>query len=655
MFNFKSFLTEDASDPGTKLGHITHAHRSMFVFAKPRKNKTTGEILPPTDEEKSTGGDAGIAMTDKMLRYAHNHLRGAAVPNNVTVTEKMEGSPSFLIRKHRGVTSVGYKGAVGKDGKISEDKMASTHEDIDRLFGHAPGLADKMHRLLDHGGKILPDSPKIFSGDYMGDPSELHSDAHQHSILPNAIAYHFGKDTPEGIKAKNAKIIMALHSQYIPKSGAEPIDKKTRDSFVDHPDVHNMDPTVNVNPQNYTPEEQTEYALHMKNAAKTYSKIKEDSKDSPGNGFNDVMRRHGENIESYMSHTIRNDLTPSVQGYIDHLNSKSAARLAKPLSDKVKNNESRKHADNVADVIANQHHIKNSFDLMNHFKNAQEVLRKVAAKNSPFSTSINGEASEGEGLVVTHHHPDGTTSYNKAANPWFTKYNLTGGGAVAQRQASAKLTAPASEAPSPTPALAAPIKEDVEKPNSHGVIIGGFSPYTIAHHSVVNTMQNAGHDSNNVFVTKSTGRPIPIENKIDDIKNATGPNVNVSPTVTPFHALRDMWNSGKRGSVTIYGGSDRKPMADRLRDYKDVEGEHGFDVHFHQVGGERKSGAQGMDGVSGTAARAAKSPEELKKVLPPANYDRAERIFNDINTPQEIKPKKARAIKEAWTSFRSFR
>lgn len=605
MLNFKHFLTEEETVQPTKLGHLIHAHRMMFNFPKQGKDQN-GNPLPLSDEERSMGGHAGIATTDEHLRYLHDYLRGANIPAGVTVSEKMEGAPSFLIRKNGGVVSVGYKGAAGK-----EDKLASTHEDIDRLYGHAPGLADKMHRLLDHGGKILPDSPKIYQGDYMGDSDELKNEKGFYTTQPNSQKYHMSKDSPDGMRARQAKVMFSLHTQYGP-NGAEPIDKKTRESFIDHPDVYHMDPTIRVNPQNYTPEEQAQFASHMNAAKQEYSKMKPEA--------DDFLRRHGNDIEGHINASIRQGVKPSVEGFIQHLNAKSAKKIESLKSEKGRDAESRKHADTIQDVVDNQHHLKSALALAQHFQNAQEVLRKVAAKNSPYMTTINGNPTEPEGLVISKKNKDKTTSMTKVVNPVFTSFNLQGGGNI-------------SQAKSPQP-----IKEETQS-GSHGMVTGGFRPYTIAHHSVVNAAKGDGHDSVSVYTTQSSRRPIPAEKNVGYIKKAVGKGVDVASTKTPFHALSDMYSRGKRGSVTVYGGSDRASMVDQLRQYNGKSGPHGYydfdSINFKQVGGERGEKTEGMAGVSGTKARASKSPEELKQYLPKELHKHAESIFNDINSVKE--------------------
>jgi dephospho-CoA kinase len=175
---------------------------------------------------------------------------------------------------------------------------------------------------------------------------------------------------------------------------------------------------------------------------------------------------------------------------------------------------------------------------------------------------------------------------------------------------------------------------------SHAMLVGGFSPFTKGHDENVNQMKSGEHTSVNVFTTQSARRPISAEKKVEYIKTAVGSDVNVDTTVTPLHAASQVYSSGKRGKLVIYGGSDRSSIADRIRDYNNKEGKHGFykfdDIEFKQVGGERKQGAKGLAGISGTAARNAKNPRELKKFLPKALHPHAEDIFKELK--EEVCP-----------------
>jgi hypothetical protein len=173
-----------------------------------------------------------------------------------------------------------------------------------------------------------------------------------------------------------------------------------------------------------------------------------------------------------------------------------------------------------------------------------------------------------------------------------------------------------------------------EETNSHGMVIGGFSPFHTGHHMVVQQMKKAGHTSSNVFTTQSGRRPIPVDKKVKYIKTASGEGVNVSSTQTPFHAAAQLHKEGKRGKLVLYGGSDRAAMADQLRQYNGKEGKHGYykfdSIEFQKVGGERKEGAKGVAGVSGTSARKSKTPSALKKFLPKELHAHAEEIFKHM-------------------------
>jgi len=181
-----------------------------------------------------------------------------------------------------------------------------------------------------------------------------------------------------------------------------------------------------------------------------------------------------------------------------------------------------------------------------------------------------------------------------------------------------------------------------EQYGDHAVMVGGMSPFTTGHQSVVHQMHRGKHTSVNVYTTQATTRPIPAVKKVGYISKAVPQNTNVASTVTPLHALSHMYSEGKRGHVTFYGGSDRANIAERLRTYNGKQGGHGYykfdSITFKQVGQERSDKAEGLAGVSGSKARASKSPEELKNYIPKELHKDATNIFNDINAPKEKKP-----------------
>lgn len=177
--------------------------------------------------------------------------------------------------------------------------------------------------------------------------------------------------------------------------------------------------------------------------------------------------------------------------------------------------------------------------------------------------------------------------------------------------------------------------EEIKSPKNgkHAFIVGGFSPFTKAHHELVKHAQR-NFEHVHVFTTQSKSRPIPADDKVKYIKKAVGSKVHVSTTQTPLHAASEVYKRGAK-EATFVGGSDRKSIVDRVNQYngkKGLHGEYHFDtpVKLHVFGSERKEGAEGLAGISGTKARAVKNPEELKKYIPTALHPHAEKIFKQI-------------------------
>lgn len=177
------------------------------------------------------------------------------------------------------------------------------------------------------------------------------------------------------------------------------------------------------------------------------------------------------------------------------------------------------------------------------------------------------------------------------------------------------------------------------KNGKHAVIVGGFRPFTVAHHELVKHAQR-NFEHVHVFTTQSAKRPIPVEDNVGYIKKAVGPGVYVSSTKTPLHAAAEVYKRGAK-NLTFVGGSDRKPIVDRLNQYNNKSSAHG-EYHFDKpiglevFGKERKESDKGLAGISGTKARASKNPEELKAFIPAALHPDAGKIFKQINEDVEV-------------------
>lgn len=621
MKSFKELLVEAEEPKPTKLGHLSHLHRLMNIFPKEQN----------TEEEKSYGGHNGVGTSDDFLEKFHDFLRGKGAPNKYTFSEKMEGAPSFLVRKYGGVTSVAYKGAAGKP-----DKMLSSDEEIENAYGHAPGLVKKLKEVRAHAGKVLPDSQAIYQGDHMGSPEEIKDEGSHWSTQPNLVRTHFDKNEVP----PTAKLMMSLHTMY-DRGGARPIDRKTRETFNSHPDVLNIDPTINVNPSNYTPEEQAAFANHMENARKAYEKIKPEHED--------FFRRHGDDIETFINRTIREGNDPSHDNYLAHLNERSAARVAKLKSEKGRAGESLKHSERIRDAVQNKKAFESAMEMMAHHKAAGEVLRKVAAKNSPHLTSINGEASDPEGVVLSKRNRDGTTTMAKVVNPKFTETNLRGGGYISQAKAAAtqsvneSLGATTSSKHYPihsafrksvhieprSGSKQIPVRSSVGAArNQHQqyaaltknkirvteevsrAVVATYNKGRIPHigyNVVFDKMKEIAKQNNadHEVALSGASNPLPFDKKIQHAKKLF-PGVNITSERHPsfLQHLSDLHSRGYK-EVHYVVGSDRvnefRNTIERYNGKPDKSGKvlFNFDkVHVHQAGEEREEGSEGVAGSS---------------------------------------------------------
>lgn len=670
MISFKELLTEAEAPKPTKLGHLSHLHRLMNIFPKEQN----------TEEEKSYGGHLGIGTTHDFLEKFHDFLRGKSVPNKYTFTEKMEGAPSFLVRKYGGVTSVAYKGAAG-----NPDKMVSSDEEIEKAYGHAPGLVKKLKEVRDHAGKVLPDSQVIYQGDHMGSPEDVKDEGTHWSTQPNTVRTHFDKsETPP-----TAKLMMSLHTMY-DRGGAKPIDRKTRQSFGSHPDVLNIDPTISVNPANYTPEEQAAFASHMENARKAYEKIKPEDEE--------FLKRHGDDMEMFINRSIREGIEPSHENYIAHLNERSAKRIAGLKSEKGRTAESLKHSDKLKDAVENRKVFDAAMQLMQHNQAAGEVLRRVAAKNSKHLTSINGEASDPEGVVYSRKNSDGTTTMAKTTNPFFTEVNLRGGGNISKAKAQPvqeSLGATTSDDFRTTPMAfrqsvhiepragseQIPVRTNVaakrnlakeyaathrnpvnvrteevglEEAKSKKKVLAyvRMNPIHEGHGEVVKAVtgeaQRTGADHEIIMSHSQDAKKNPLSpaQKLKHARRAfPGVNFSVSNPSQPnlLSHLSKAYSDGYR-EVTIVGGSDRDAFSDLAVRYKGQKGPHGFygndmKINFKQAGANRtEDGGVASYSASKMRDAAAKNDFQGFKAMAPKSMkdQHVKDMFNDTRSGMRL-------------------
>jgi hypothetical protein len=403
MINFKEFISEQAEPvQGQKLNHLQHVEDKLIH-----------------------DGHEGVGVAAQHLDDVNNILQGKNSTTNVST--KYDGAPSIVFGTHpeTGQFFVASKSAFNKNPKIN-----FTPEDIERNHGHAPGLVEKLKAALVHLPKVMPRTGGVFQGDMMYTKPDIQKSKGMYNFTPNTITYSTPQDSPHGRAIKNSEIGVVVHTQYgggrdLASMSAMPLDKKTRGKFVSHPDVHNIDPTIDVNPSNYTPEERNEFMNSKEAAKQAYSKMKPEAMDA--------LQGHGLALEQHINKMVREGGTPSTQGYIQDLTDRHNKEVDKLKTQAGKDKKARQHADLMQHIIENKKHFDKAFEVHGHMQRAKDVLTRVMAKNSPFAHSIGGEATGPEGAVAVDKQGNMSKFIDRAE---FSRQNLLGFGMIAKQKAA---------------------------------------------------------------------------------------------------------------------------------------------------------------------------------------------------------------------------
>lgn len=369
MMNLKKFLTEATNED--QLTHLEHV-----------------------EDHAVHGGSKGFAHAFHTLNGVHEHLMGKQ--GGTKVTMKYDGSPSVVFGHHpeTGKFFVGTKGTFNVTPKI-----AHTPEEVEKHYGHSPGLKAKMHAALEHLPKIVPDKG-VYQGDIMHTPEDLKHEGHRISHKTQLITYHHKPNSTEGMKAVNSKIGVAVHTAY---DGKTLQDMKVRQAHVpemkDHKDVHQFPMFHEMQHVSYTQDQQKQYKQHVANAMEAFKK-------APKGAFEHIQEhesKHGGSgvaISAYINKTVRDDSTPSHEGMMNHIKefyAKKAAGVKTPDAQARHIAAGSKHARSID---------KESFNAVikahQHLQKAKNVLTNAFNSHHIHGHEFDGEATNPEGYVVHH-------------------------------------------------------------------------------------------------------------------------------------------------------------------------------------------------------------------------------------------------------------
>lgn len=398
MFSFREYLIEADAKPQGVIKHLQHV------------------------EEPTLDSHEGVALADAHNRGLAKILSGGKAP--LFTSTKFDGAPSFII----GADKDGRKYVATKSLANKTPKINYTPEDVDRNHGHAPGLAAKLKELLEHAHKVMPRDMKPneqFQGDMMYGADDLEKNKGEVAFTPNTIRYAAPENSKQGAAAKASKIGVVMHT-YIKDGQPMALDPKTRARFQQHADVNNIDPTVHVNPDNFTPEEQHAFNQHMENARIAYSKVKPDA-------YN-AIQGHNITLRTHINDMVRTGGEPSSDGYINFLNKRHAKALEGLKTQAGRDRKTAEHNKLLEHVMTNKKHFENILDVHQHMQKAKGVLVKVLEKNSEFKHTINGQSTGPEGTVTVDKEGNMLKQVNRGKGG-FAQMNLTSGG-IKQKKAA---------------------------------------------------------------------------------------------------------------------------------------------------------------------------------------------------------------------------
>jgi hypothetical protein len=199
-------LTEE-NLTGSKLSHMTH-----------------------TEDLLLSGVNQSLLAIDT-LKKVYNTLKSHTDSNDIKVTVKVDGAPSFICASdYFGQCFVATKGAL--TSKKDEKPVARTFEDCQRIWADKPELCYKMSMLLKYAPLLNIPKDEFWQGDFLFSKEDLKTleyDGEKYiTYHPNTLTYAIPVNDPLAAKVMRADIGVCWHTRY---SGVE--QKISFDASID--------------------------------------------------------------------------------------------------------------------------------------------------------------------------------------------------------------------------------------------------------------------------------------------------------------------------------------------------------------------------------------------------------------------------------------
>ena len=412
--NFKKFIVEEEKQKKpiasvvSKEKKITDNESNKTSLPSKLPRKKPEKYLSHIEDAIIDHGHEGVKLIADCLDDAHKLLTGHKAKANYQV--KYDGGTSIIFGIHPETNQFFIAAKSAPHEK--NDKLNYSKEDIQNNYDDSK-LKQQLVVAFYHLPKILPKNTKAgesYGADIMHTNKDIKiKDKHVY-FQPNSIKYSAPSDSSEGAMAKKSKIGVVIHTKHKEDGSSIPIDKKERNRFIPHPDVNNIDPTLNVDPKKYTPDNMKEFYKHRDAASKLYKSMQPESFDA--------AMEHAPDIHKYIHVEHKNGIEPNIEALIDHLGDEFKNSLNASKTDKNKKEKTSKHTGKLDAVHNHSAHLDKTLQLHTHLMRAKDVLFHVMAKNIPWIHSLNGLPVNPEGIIAFNQ--DGTavkyvdrTAYNK--------------------------------------------------------------------------------------------------------------------------------------------------------------------------------------------------------------------------------------------------
>lgn len=335
-------------------------------------------------EELPLFGKDALRLAVKTLHDVYAALRGDSTSSRITL--KWDGSPSCVVASDfRGQSFVATKGFFSK-----EPKYATTQEEVQDLFGHAPELAEKMSMLLKYAPMLGVPRGQVWQGDFLfskGDLEKQVIDGEACIIFhPNTIVYAIPSKDPLARRILNSEFGVVWHTRYTGDS--IPDLKISFDVSVDElsniPSIFQTDVNISTSSATLSPEESNAISSRMSSIEKMAPVVESSLNTLLSNG----------NLSLYLT-TYRNAIIREGSESVDfdHLIEWVKDRYDKAIATKkqAKTQEAyaRKRDEELAWMQAHAGEIKNLIAFEELIKDAKELFIKKLNTLGSFKTLIN--------------------------------------------------------------------------------------------------------------------------------------------------------------------------------------------------------------------------------------------------------------------------